>query len=160
MSNGLRLGSGRAPQNPFLRRLSEKQPRGGSRDHPHSRSHGHFSRACLAGFYSSPSLATDGDNSGKQIIGHHVHLGRRRPGRPGHPRLFQRQLPPRSLRPMRASSMRRHASSSLLMFAQRRATAMGAYAALYSEDDDEGSYDDGTYERVTRAPGCGDEGCF
>ena len=26
--------------------------------------------------------------------GHHVHLGRRRPGRPGHPRLFQRPLLP------------------------------------------------------------------
>jgi len=35
-----------------------------------------------------------------------------------------------------------------------------AFAALYSDDDDEGSYDDGTYERVTKAPGYGDEGCF
>ena len=35
-----------------------------------------------------------------------------------------------------------------------------AFAALSSDDDDEGSYDDGTYERVTKAPGYGDEGCF
>jgi len=29
-----------------------------------------------------------------------------------------------------------------------------------SDDDDEGSYDDGTYERVTRTPGYRDEGSF
>jgi len=72
MNSGLRLGSGRGSLESLL---SEKQPKGGSSDDPHRRSHGHF----------SPSLAADGDNSGKL---------RRRPGRPGHPRLFQRPLLP------------------------------------------------------------------
>jgi hypothetical protein len=68
-----------------------------------------------------------GRHSSKAAVacaGHHVHLGRRRPGRPGYARLFQRQLPPKPLRPMQASSMRRHASSSLLM---SRSGALGLW---------------------------------
>ena len=45
-------------------------------------------------------------------------------------------------------------------YAQRRATAKAPMLPFISDDDDEGSYDDGTYERVTRTPGYRDEGSF
>lgn len=82
MNSGLRLGSGRGSLESFSPRSSQKEGREMTRIIVHTA----ISAAlALAGFYSSPSLAADGDNSGKL---------RRRPGRPGHPRLFQRPLLP------------------------------------------------------------------